>query len=143
MAGLCAAAHARGLGATPVVYEKGTRAGGSMLLSSCVIWRFREWDDFRAECPTGDEQLQRSVWERLDDGIAWLESLGAPVVAHETGNPRTVGKRFDPRALTETLVRAAGDVRLAETTGEPDVLATGGFQGDVPLVREHTRPAGD
>jgi fumarate reductase flavoprotein subunit len=143
MAGLCAAAHARGLAATPVVYEKGTRAGGSMLLSSCVIWRFREWDDFRAECPTGDERLQRVVWERLDDGIAWLESLGAPVVKHETGNPRTVGKRFDPRGLTETLVRAAGEVRLGETTDEPTILATGGFQGSAELVREHIHPGGE
>ena len=141
MAGLCAAAHARELGATPVVYEKGTRAGGSMLLSSCVIWRFRDWVTFRAECPTGDEALQRVVWERLDDGIAWLESLGAPVVAHETGNPRTSGKRFDPRGLTEALVRAAGDVRLGETAAEPTILATGGFQGDPRLVDEHIRPA--
>jgi succinate dehydrogenase/fumarate reductase flavoprotein subunit len=143
MAGLCAAVRARELGATPVVYEKGTRAGGSMLLSSCVIWRFREWDDFRAECPTGDARLQRTVWERLDDGVAWLESLGAPVVKHETGNPRTVGKRFDPRGLTDTLVQAAGDVRLGETTNEPAILATGGFQGDAQLVREHIRPGGD
>ena len=143
MAGLCAAAHARTLGAAPVVYEKGTRAGGSMLLSSCVIWRFREWEDFRAECPTGDERLQRTVWERLDEGIAWLESLGAPVVRHETGNPRTIGKRFDPRGLTETLVAAAGDVRLGATTDEPDVLATGGFQGDPQLVREHISPGGE
>jgi fumarate reductase flavoprotein subunit len=142
MAGLCAAARARELGATPTVFEKGTRAGGSMLLSSCVIWRFSEWDDFRRECPTGDERLQRAVWERLDDGIAWLESLGAPVVAHETGNPRTVGKRLDPRGLTAVLVRAAGDVRLEEKTGEPDILATGGFQGDVALVDEHICPAG-
>jgi succinate dehydrogenase/fumarate reductase flavoprotein subunit len=140
MAGLSAAARARELGATPVVYEKGTRAGGSMLLSSCVIWRFREWDDFRAECPTGDEVLQRVVWEQLDDGIAWLESLGAPVVAHETGNPRTVGKRFDPRGLTETLVRAGGDVRLGETTTAPTVLATGGFQGSRELVAAHIHP---
>jgi FAD binding domain len=143
MAGLCAGAHARELGAAPVVYEKGTRAGGSMLLSSCVIWRFREWNDFRAECPTGDERLQRVVWERLDDGIAWLESLGAPVVKHETGNPRTVGKRFDPRGLTETLVRAAGDVRLGEVTDEPAILATGGFQGDPALVGEHIHPDGE
>jgi fumarate reductase flavoprotein subunit len=143
MAGLCAAVRARELDAAPVVYEKGSRAGGSMLLSSCVIWRFREWDDFRAECPTGDERLQRTVWERLDDGIAWLESLGASVVKHGTGNPRTVGKRFDPRGLTDTLVRAAGDVRLGETTNEPTVLATGGFQGDAQLVREHIRPGGD
>ena len=141
MAGLCAAACARELGAAPVVFEKGTRPGGSMLLSSCVIWRFREWDDYRAECPTGDERLQRVVWERLDDGIAWLESLGAPVVTHETGNPRTVGKRFDPRGLTETLVQAAGEVRLRETAPEPVILATGGFQGDTGLVAEHIGPA--
>ena len=141
MAGLAAAARARDLGAAPVVFEKGTRAGGSMLLSSCVIWRFREWEDFRAECPTGDEQLQRVVWEQLDDSIAWLEALGAPVVEHETGNPRTVGKRFDPRGLTETLARAAGDVRLGTTTADPVILATGGFQGDGGLVAEHVRPA--
>ena len=142
MAGLCAAARARELGTAPVVYEKGARPGGSMLLSSCVIWRFREWDDFRAECPAGDERLQRLVWERLDDGIAWLESLGAPVVVHETGNPRTTGKRFDPRGLTDALVRAAGDVRLGETTDEPGILATGGFQGDPQLVAEHIHPGG-
>jgi fumarate reductase flavoprotein subunit len=141
MAGLSAAARARELGAAPVVYEKGTRAGGSMLLSSCVIWRFRDWEDFRSECPTGDERLQRVVWERLDDDIAWLESLGAPVVAHATGNPRTIGKRFDPRGLTDLLVRAAGDVRLSERTAEPDILATGGFQGSVRLVSEYIRPA--
>jgi succinate dehydrogenase/fumarate reductase flavoprotein subunit len=142
MAGLAAAVRARELGAAPTLYEKGTRTGGSMLLSSCVIWRFREWDDFRAECRTGDERLQRVVWEELDDGIAWLESLGAPVVAHETGNPRTLGKRFDPRGLTEVLVGAAGDVRLGELTQEPVILATGGFQGDAALVAEHIHPGG-
>jgi FAD binding domain-containing protein len=142
MAGLAAAARARELGAQAVVYEKGTRAGGSMLLSSCVIWRYRDWDDFRAECPTGDERLQRVVWERLDDGIAWLESLGAPVVARETGNPRTLGKRFEPGGLTQSLVRAAGDVRLGETSDDVTILATGGFQGDPDLLSEHVRPGG-
>jgi hypothetical protein len=142
MAGLSAAARARELGATPLVHEKGTRPGGSMLLSSCVVWRFREWDDFRTECPTGDEALQRVVWEGLDDGIAWLESLGAPVVAHETGNPRTVGKRFDPRGLTDALIRSAGDVRLGEPATDPTILATGGFQGNEELVAEHVHPAG-
>jgi succinate dehydrogenase/fumarate reductase flavoprotein subunit len=142
MAGLSAAARARELGATPLVHEKGTRPGGSMLLSSCVIWRFRDWEDFRAECPTGDECLQRVVWEGLDDGIAWLELLGAPVVAHETGNPRTVGKRFDPRGLTDALIRVAGDVRLGELAAEPRILATGGFQGNEELVAEHIHPGG-
>ena len=61
MAGLCAAARARELGAEPVVLEKGTRPGGSMLLSSCVVWRYRTFEDFRAECRDGDEALQRAV----------------------------------------------------------------------------------
>jgi hypothetical protein len=73
MSGLVAAARLRELGRTPQVREKGTRIGGSMLLSSCVIWRHREWSDFRAECPTGDERLQRLVYERLDDALDWLE----------------------------------------------------------------------
>ena len=143
MAGLCAAVRARELGAAPVVYEKGARAGGSMLLSSCVVWRFREWEDFRSECPSGDEALQRVVWEQRDDGIRCLESLGAPVVAHDTGNPRTIGKRFEPRGLTDTLVRAAGDVRLGQPGVDPKILATGGFQGSQALVAEHIRPAGN
>jgi len=147
MAGLCAAARARELGAEVAVFEKGSRPGGSMLLSSCVIWRHREFEDFRAECPGGDEALQRLVWERLDDALDWLESLGAPVTEPETGNPRTVGRRFDPRGLTEALVRAAGDVRLETPLPSGSegavVLATGGFQGSRELVRRFVRPGGE
>jgi fumarate reductase flavoprotein subunit len=147
MAGLAAAARLRELGVTPALVEKGNRPGGSMLLSSCVVWRYREWDDFRTECPTGDPALQRIVWEQLDDAIAWLESFGAPVVWHETGNPKTVGKRFDPRGLTDALVLAAGgvsDTGVPLHMGETDtctILATGGFQGDRGLVAEHIQPA--
>ncbi|MFL5967822.1 MAG: FAD-binding protein [Gaiellaceae bacterium] len=148
MAGLATAARTRELGREPVVHEKGTRIGGSMLLSSCVVWRHREWEDFRAECPDGDERLQRLVWERLDDAIAWLESIGAPVVWQETGNPRTIGKRFDPRGLTDALSRVAGTIELRsnsllQTAPEqvPVVLCTGGFQGDATLVAEHIAPA--
>jgi fumarate reductase flavoprotein subunit len=146
MAGLAAAARARELGARPLVYEKGDRPGGSMLLSSCVIWRYRTLEDFRAECPGGDPALQRLVFERLDEGIAWLESLGAPVTEHETGNPRTVGKRFDPRGLTEALLRTAGgEIRLGEAVladvDAPLLLATGGFQGSPELVARYVRPA--
>ena len=144
MAGLVAAARARELGVDVAVHEKGTRVGGSMLLSSCVIWRHREWDDFRGECPTGDARLQRVVWERLDDAIAWLESLGAPVVWDETGNPRTAGKRFDPRGLASVLADAAGDITMSSdgTDGEgATILCTGGFQGDADLVAEHIAPA--
>jgi fumarate reductase flavoprotein subunit len=108
MAGLVAAAEARRLGAAPAVYEKLDRPGGSMRLSSGVVWRHRELDRFLAECPDGDRELQRLLFERLDADLAWLESLGAPVVARETGNPLTTGVRFDPEGLTEAVVAAAG-----------------------------------
>ena len=111
-----------------------------MLLSSCVIWRHREWDDFRSECPEGDERLQRVVWERLDDAIAWLESRGAPVVWPETGNPRTVGKRFDPRGVVAAL---GGDVELQADgcNDETTILCTGGFAASSELVTRYIQPA--
>jgi succinate dehydrogenase/fumarate reductase flavoprotein subunit len=148
LAGLCAAARARELGASPTVLEKGSRPGGSMLLSSGVVWRYRSFEEFRAQCPAGDERLQRLVFERLDEGLEWLESLGAPVVARETENPLTTGARFDTEGLAAALVRAAGDVRFEQpvtvtvtVTGHPLVLATGGFQGDAELVERYVRPA--
>ena len=147
MAGLCAAARARELGLHAIVYEKGSRPGGSMLLSSCVVWRYLDLDAFQRECPRGDRELQRVVVERLDESLDWLRSLGAPVVWEETGNPRTVGLRFEPQGLTEALVRAAGaDIRLGEAPppdAAPLLLATGGFQGDRALVAEHVAPAGE
>ena len=131
-----------------MVLEKGTRPGGSMLLSSGVIWRYRTFEDFQAQCPGGDERLQRLVFDGLDDGLEWLESLGAPVVARETGNPLTTGVRFDPQGLTDALLRAAGEVRFEQpvtvtvtVTGDPLVLASGGFQGDPELVERYLRPA--
>jgi succinate dehydrogenase/fumarate reductase flavoprotein subunit len=145
MAGLVAAARARELGAGVVVYEKGDRPGGSMLLSSGVVWRYRDWERFREECPGGEPQLQRLVWERLDDDLAWLESLGASVVGRETGNSLTTGLRLDPGKLTETLASHVGELRLREPltelpAGVPVILATGGFQGDPDLVRRHITP---
>jgi hypothetical protein len=139
MAGLCAAARARELGADPVVLEKGNRPGGSMLLSSGVVWRHRTFGDFRRECPGGDERLQRLIFDRFDEALEWLVSLGPTVEWEDTTNPRTTGKRFDTRSLTDVLARAAGEFRLASKPGpDPDlplVLATGGFP--VRYAREH------
>ena len=127
MAGLVAAARARELGGAPVVFEKGDRAGGSMLLSSGVIWRHRTLDEFRAECPGGDPALQARIVDELDDALDWLERLGIEPVRRQTGNPLTIGRRYDTRALTDVLVRAAGDVRLADPFRDAQILATGGF----------------
>jgi succinate dehydrogenase/fumarate reductase flavoprotein subunit len=134
MAGLAAAARARELGASVLVLEKGSRAGGSMLLSSGVVWRHRTLAEFHEECPGGDVALQARIVDELDAALDWLEALGAPVSRRETGNERTVGRRFDPRGLTDALVRAAGGVRLGEPFRDAHVLATGGF--GVRLARE-------
>jgi hypothetical protein len=144
MAGLVTGTRLRELGREVVVREKGTRAGGSMLLSSCVVWRHRDWEQFRRECPGGDERLQRLVWERLDDALEWLRSSGAPVVWEDTGNPATVGKRFDPRGLTEALAARVGRVELgADGVGEePAILCTGGFAAADELVARYIAPAG-
>jgi fumarate reductase flavoprotein subunit len=138
------------------VLEKGSRPGGSMLLSSGVIWRYRSFDEFRAQCPGGDQRLQELVQGRLDEGLEWLEALGAPVLSRETGNPLTTGVRFDPKGLTEALLRAADDVRFGQPGTHPGahpgthpgnvpggslLLATGGFQGDPDLVGRFVRPA--
>ncbi len=136
MAGLVAAARARQLGVCVQLLEKGNRPGGSMVLSSGVVWRYRDFDEFRRQCPSGDETLQRLLWERLDDALQWLERLGAAAVTHTT-NPLTTGRRFDPRSLTDALGRAAGEVELGRTSPVEDgplVIATGGFP--VRLARE-------
>lgn len=144
MAGLVAAARARELGANVRVLEKGTRPGGSMLLSSCVPWRHLEWEAFRAECPDGDERLQRLVWEGFDDAIAWLErTTRVEPVWRDTNNPSTTGRRYDPVALTDAFVASIGHDRLSLSAADdggrhshhsPLLLATGGFP--VRLARE-------
>jgi fumarate reductase flavoprotein subunit len=155
MAGLVAAARARELGAEPVVLEKGDRPGGSMLLSSGVIWRYRSLEEFQAECPGGDPALQRRIIEELDGALEWLASFDAPVVEN-TGNPQTIGRRFDPKTLTTALSRASGDVHLHHVPGPvpltglegPVVLATGGFpvrlaRGRGLLLRANRWSSGD
>src|SRR5579859_277515 len=138
MAGLVAAARLRELGQPVDVLEKGDRPGGSMLLSSGVVWRHRTLESFREDCPGGDPVLQRLIFERLDDALDWLERVAVPPVEGETGNPWTAGRRFEPHPLTEALARAAGGVSvsrpLAALPDEPVVLATGGFAAK--LARE-------
>jgi succinate dehydrogenase/fumarate reductase flavoprotein subunit len=149
MAGLVAAAEACGLGARVLVHEKLDRPGGAMRLSSGVIWRHRDYERFRAECPEGDERLQRLLFERLDSDLGWLEELGAPVRARDTGNPLTTGSRFDPAGLTAALAdTAAADLRWGAALSEapenlPLVLATGGFAASRELLRRHVTPEAD
>ena len=82
-----AAAERAGSAPGPLFFEKLDRPGGSMRLSSGVVWRHRDFQQFREDCPGGDPALQRTLYERLDTDLRWLRSLGAPVVARDTGNP--------------------------------------------------------
>jgi succinate dehydrogenase/fumarate reductase flavoprotein subunit len=89
--------------------------------------------------------LQRLVWERLDDALEWLRSVGAPIVAEDTENRLTTGKRLDPHGLTDALVSRLGTLRLGQRAplgrDEATVLATGGFGGSPELVERHIGPA--
>jgi fumarate reductase flavoprotein subunit len=152
MAGLVAAAEARRLGAQPVVLEKLAEPGGSMRLSSGVIWRHRDFDRFRADCPAGDERLQARLFQRLDGDLRWLEALGAPVSERATGNPLTIGVRFDSERLTAALVSAATgadaavrcEAALTELPDDaPVVLGTGGFGANRELLHEHVTAEAD
>jgi succinate dehydrogenase/fumarate reductase flavoprotein subunit len=157
MAGLAAAARARELGATVRHLEKAPEPGGAMRRSSGVLWRHAEWEEFRRECPDGDEALQRALFERLDADLDWLEARGARVTAPATGNPRTVGRRFDPDSIVAALAGeiecsaplaapggdASGARDRALPDGVPVVLATGGFAASRELLREHVTPEAD
>ena len=144
MAGLCAAARARELGASPTVLEKGTRPGGSMLLSSGMsgaAGASRSSARNARAATSGSSAWSSSGSTRA---LEWLESLGAPVVTRETGNPLTTGVRFDTEGITEALMRAAGPVHFEQPVTSlpgPLVLASGGFQGDSELVERYVRPA--
>ena len=122
----------RELGAEPVVYEKGTRAGGSMLLSSGFVWRYRltgrsSSSSARAAIPS----LQRLILERFDDALDWLEAQGVALLTAKLGT-RSLSAPGSTRGSWSPRLRR--DVRLGETTDDPTILATGGFP--VRLARE-------
>ena len=96
MAGLVAAAQARRLGAEPLVLEKLDRPGGSMRLSSGVIWRHREFARFRRRVPARRRALQRLVFERLDEDLAGSRRSARRWWSATPATRCTTGVRFDP-----------------------------------------------
>ncbi len=167
LAGLVAALRAVELGARVTLLEKGDWLGGSFVYSSGYVWSYKDLRTCRREAPGGDMALQKLILERLKPGLHWLEELGAPVLTRETGNPLTVGARFDPERTVATLgdhITASGGRILLRTAlndlveGTGDrvdgarvisgqesrtegadavILASGGFGGNVDLVRRH------
>ena len=101
-----------------------------MRYSSGVLWRHADWEDFRRECPDGDEALQRALFERLDADLDWLEARGARVTARRDREPPHRGPPLRPGLDRRRAGRRARVLRAAATRcpdGAPVVLATGGF----------------
>ena len=104
-----------------------------MLLSSCVVWRHADWDDFRRECPGGDERLQRLVWERLDDAIEWLERAARP----------SCGRRPATRGRAASASTRTGSSRRSRRDGGGELDAAGGGRRAAdPLHRRLRRLGG-
>ena len=121
-----------------------------MLLSSGVIWRHRDFERFRAECPDGDAALQRTVFDRLDADLEWLESLGARPLERDTGNPLTTGARFDTRAADRRAAWPRPAARSASASRSPSCPAAcrscsrpAASRPTATLVRAHVTPEAD
>jgi succinate dehydrogenase/fumarate reductase flavoprotein subunit len=172
MAGLCAAITALEAGARVTVVEKGNRAGGTMRLSSGLIWTFREKEQLRIDVPGGDAALQDLVVDGLWEGLDWLEARDVELSDQRElmwyGSGRLSSPPQMTATLVERLVQLGGDLRLEtpliglrETggrvtgvrvagpngDGEIDadvvVLASGGFQGNTELLQRYATPHAD
>jgi succinate dehydrogenase/fumarate reductase flavoprotein subunit len=170
MAGLVAGLELAESGADVTVLEKAPTPGGSMRISNGIVWTYGSFEELRERSPDGEPALQRLLVDRIEDDLAWLESVGADLVTPEFDVPGP-GKTIDPPAFTDHMVErieaAGGSVRLempldslavedgtvvgVEATG-PDgkrvtidadavVVATGGFQGNEQLVEQHVTDA--
>lgn len=76
MAGLTAAARAASCGIAVAVVEKSGRVGGSAVLSAGGILGPASLSEFRQGNPGGSADLNEALFERYDDLVAWISSLG-------------------------------------------------------------------
>ena len=101
--------RARELGVDLTVAREGRPPGGSMLLSSCVVWRHRALGGLPRRVPARGRALQRLIWERLDDSLEWLESTtGCEPVPGRHGEPAHDRSPLRPRRAHRGRDRARG-----------------------------------
>lgn len=172
MAGLVAAVSVLEAGGRALVVEKGNRYGGTLWISSGLIWTFRDPQQLRREIPGGNATLQDLVVDRLEEELRWLEERGVRLEAEQDFMWYGRGRRSDPKELALTLAgrieALGGEIRLRTgmrelrvhqgrvtgvlcdgPEGEVEViaggviLATGGFQGNVELLQRYVTPAAE
>ncbi|QUH06021.1 FAD-binding protein [Saccharopolyspora erythraea] len=172
MAGLTAAARAVHHGLSVVVAEAGEDVGGSARFAG-YAWTAPSHDVMAEHNPRGDTALKRALVDRFADGIEWIRSTGVEAKDAQRILSFGMGHQFDTNHYLDTcrhLVTAAGGEILLRTEadhllvedgsvvgaelGSADgahrtvrarstMLATGGFQGDVELLRAHVHPNAD
>ena len=169
MAGLCASVAALEAGARVVTLEKGSRPGGSMLLSGGLIWTFSDKARLRREMTEGDVALQELIVDRLEESLAWLARQHVRLGRQQDFMGYGRGRLAAPPAMTEALISRVtalgGQIRLStplvELAGDGGeiralramtdqgpveleaaafVLATGGFQGNAELLARYVTP---
>jgi succinate dehydrogenase/fumarate reductase flavoprotein subunit len=172
MSGLCAALAASEKGARVLVLEKGTRFGGSMVLSNGIVWSFARAQDVRARLADGDAALQDLVVEQLPAGLEWLLSHGVRLEPEQRYFGYGHGRPASGPQMTAALcdaIRARGGMLLAgagmqqlltedgtvtgaiafdaegpvEAAAPSVILATGGFQGNAELLARYVSPQAD
>jgi succinate dehydrogenase/fumarate reductase flavoprotein subunit len=172
MAGICAAIAALESGATVLIIEKGSRAGGSMWLSHGLIWTFTDKAQLRHEIPDGNEALQDIVVDRLTASHDWLQKHGVQLDPEMGFQSFGRGRIASPAQMAPTLAKRVTDLggrilfqtgmqTLLSTNGDVTgvvafdehgaieieagsvVLATGGFQGNAELVTRYITPHAD
>lgn len=172
MAGMTAAARAAKAGKSVMVVEKAPEIGGSTVLSGGKLWTAATLEMFAQECPGGDANLQRTVFERFENTAAWLRATGISVEPESRHLHYGRGYNFDVvgyidvcrmmveqhggiivrdadvSELTVAQGRVAGAV-IIDRDGETLVhaaavlLATGGFSANPQLLKSFVHANGD
>lgn len=120
MSGLVAALTAAENGARVLVLEKGGQAGGSMRLAHGFVGTFDNIETARRLVPDGDELLQETIIEEVEDARQWLSRAGVGFGPYQHAAPDMVSPEFSGRlmeppqliaCMLRSLTAAGADVR--------------------------------
>ncbi|MBP2328098.1 succinate dehydrogenase/fumarate reductase flavoprotein subunit [Kibdelosporangium banguiense] len=172
MSGLTAGAQAVRNGLSVVVAEVSADVGGSARFAG-YAWTAPSHEVMDQQNPHGNAALKRALVDRFADGIEWIRSVGVEVKDAQRMLSFGRGHQFDTNHYIDTCRRRITDdggevllrteaerlliedgavvgAQLQSADGERrqvrarwTLLATGGFQGDLPLRNAHVHPHAD